>query len=91
MLLPSKNDILLLMINIEITKKNDKENDTNMIRRFTKKVRNSGILPRVRSIRYNNREVSKLIKKKETLRGIAKREEIKKLIKLGKLPENRLR
>ncbi len=79
------------MINIEITKKNDKENDTNMIRRFTKKVRNSGILPRVRSIRYNNREVSKLIKKKETLRGIAKREEIKKLIKLGKLPENRLR
>ncbi|MCK5285839.1 MAG: hypothetical protein KAJ58_01280 [Candidatus Pacebacteria bacterium] len=79
------------MINIEVTKKNNNENDANMIRRFTKKVRNSGILPRVRSIRYNNRKVSKFIKKKEALQGISKREEIKKLIKLGKLPENRLR
>ncbi|MCK4918374.1 MAG: hypothetical protein KAS02_01140 [Candidatus Pacebacteria bacterium] len=79
------------MINIEITKKNSNENDMNMIRRFTKKVRNSGILPRVRSIRYNNRKVSKFIKKKEALQGIAKREEIKRMIKLGKLPENRLR
>jgi len=79
------------MINVEVVKKNSNENDANMIRRFTKKIRNSGILPRVRSIRYNNRKVSKLIKKKETLRGIAKKEEIRKLIKLGKLPENRLR
>lgn len=79
------------MINIEIVKKNSNENDVNIIRRFTKRVRNSGILPRVRSIRYNNRKVSKLIKKKETLRGIARKAEIKKLIKLGKMPENRLR
>ncbi|MBU4536749.1 30S ribosomal protein S21 [Patescibacteria group bacterium] len=79
------------MINIEILKKNNNENDANIIRRFTKKVRNSGILPRVRSIRYNNRKVSKLIRKKETLQGIAKKEEIKRQIKLGKLPENRLR
>ena len=79
------------MINVEIVKKNNNENDMNMIRRFTKRVRNSGILPRVRSIRYNNRKMSKFLKKKETLQGIAKKEEIKRLIKLGKLPENRLR
>ncbi len=79
------------MINVEVVKKNTNENDVNLIRRFTKKIRNSGILPRVRSIRYNNRKVSKLIKKKETLRGIKRKEEIKKLIKLGKMPENRLR
>ncbi len=79
------------MINVEVVKKNEKENDMNLIRRFTKKIRNSGILPRVRSIRYNNRKVSKFIKKKETLQGIKRREEIKRQIKLGKLPENRLR
>ena len=78
------------MINIEVTKNNN-ENDMNLIRRFTKRVRNAGILPRVRSIRYNNRVVSKDMRKKETLKKIGKREEIKRLIKLGKLPENRLR
>ena len=78
------------MINIEVTKKNN-ENDMSIIRRFTKRVRNAGVLPRVRSIRYNNRVVSKDIRKKETLKKISKREEIKRLIKLGKLPENRLR
>ena len=78
------------MINVEVKKKNN-ENDANIIRRFTKRVRNAGILPRVRSIRYNQRPVSKYIKKKETLSKIEKREKIKKQIKLGKLPENRLK
>ena len=78
------------MINIEVTKNNN-ENDMSIIRRFTKRVRNAGVLPRVRSIRYNNRVVSKDMRKKETLKKIGKREEIKRLIKLGKLPENRLR
>ncbi len=85
-----RNGILLPMINIEVTKNNN-ENDMNIMRRFTKRVRNSGILPRVRSIRYNNKITSKYIKKKDALKKIEKREEIKKLIKLGKLPENRLR
>ena len=78
------------MINVEVTKNNN-ENDANIIRRFTKKIRNAGILPRVRSIRYHNKPVSKYIKKKDALKKIEKREEIKKLIKLGKLSENRLR
>ena len=78
------------MINVEVTKNNN-ENDLNIMRRFTKKVRNSGILPRVRSVRYNNKVVSKYIKKKETLKKIKKREEIKKMIKMGKMPENRLK
>ncbi len=78
------------MINAEVIKSNN-ENDTNIIRRFTKKVRNAGILPRVRSIRYHKRAISKYIKKKGTLSKIKKREEIKKQIKMGKVPENRLR
>jgi len=78
------------MINIEVTKNNN-ENDMSIIRRFTKRVRNAGILPRVRSIRYHNKANSKYIKKKDALKKIEKREEIKRLIKLGKIPENRLR
>ena len=78
------------MINVEVDKKGN-ENDANLIRRFTKRVRNAGILPRVRSIRYNQRTISKYIKKKGTLSKIKKREEIKKQIKLGKLSENRLK
>lgn len=79
------------MINVEVEKKNSNENDMNLIRRFTKKIKHSGILPKVRSVRYHNRQISKLMKKKETLQSIQKREEIKRQIKLGKLPENRLR
>jgi len=78
------------MINVEVAK-NSNENDANIIRRFTKRVRNAGILSRVRSIRYNQRAVSKYIKKKRTLSKIKKREEIKKQIKLGRIPENRLK
>ena len=78
------------MINVEVTKNNN-ENDINIIRRFTKKVRGSGILPRVRSIRYYSGATSKFIKKKKTLKGIEKREEIKRLIKLGRMSENKLR
>lgn len=78
------------MINVEVTKNNN-ENDANIIRRFTKRVRNAGILSRVRSIRYNQRAISKYIKKKGTLSKIKKREEIKRQIKLGKIPENRLK
>ncbi|MCK4386913.1 MAG: 30S ribosomal protein S21 [Candidatus Pacebacteria bacterium] len=79
------------MINVEITKNNGAENDMNLIRRFTKKIRNSGILPRVRSIRYHNRKTSKYVKKQETLKSISKKAEIQRLIKLGKMPENKLR
>lgn len=79
------------MINIEITKKSENENDMNIIRRFTKKVRNAGILPRIRSIRYHNRKISKYIRKQTTLKSISKRKEIKQLIKLGKMPENKLK
>lgn len=74
------------MINVEV-EKNANENTANLVRRFTKRVRDAGILKRVRKIRYNERKPSKYIKKKETLKRLLKKAEYEKLIKLGKITE----
>ncbi|MEY2664193.1 MAG: hypothetical protein RIT04_1, partial [Candidatus Parcubacteria bacterium] len=57
------------MINVEITR-NPNENSLNTLRRFTKKVQGSGVLPRVRSLRYNERVLSHYKRKMKTLESI---------------------
>lgn len=74
------------MINIEV-KKNANENNVNLIRRFSRRVQESGIIPRVKSLRYNERPMSKLSQKVMTVKRIAKRKETEKLRKLGKIAE----
>jgi hypothetical protein len=74
------------MINIEI-KRNGTENSMGVLRRFTKKVQGSGILPRVRSLRYNQRDLSHYKTKMKTLKSIRRKLEILELIKLGKMQE----
>lgn len=59
----------------------------SLIRRFTKRVRGSGILPRIRSIRYSKRHISDFKKKKQTLRKIERREKFEELYKQGKVEE----
>lgn len=76
------------MINVEITKNNN-ENNLSLIRRFSKKIKSSGIIPRVRSIRYNSRPESDFFKKKKALKTIRKKAEIEELMKLGKIQERR--
>ena len=76
-----------MVINVEVGKTGS-ENNINLIRKFTKKVQASGILPRSRSIRHNQRPLSEYTKKKKALKKIARKKEIAKLIKLGKMPEN---
>ena len=73
-------------INVKV-EKDSKENSIGLIRRFTKRVRGSGILTRVRGLRYYQRQPSSYVKKKQALKSIAKREKKKELIKLGKIPE----
>ncbi len=74
------------MINVEITR-NGTENSMGTLRRFTKKVQGSGILPRVRSLRYNQRGLSHYKTKMKTLKSIARKTEIQELIKMGKMQE----
>ncbi len=75
------------MINVEVLKTGN-ENNVNLIRRFTKKVQGSGVLPRVRSIRYAVRKMSPYVRQKKALKTIKRREEIAELIKLGKMTEH---
>jgi len=76
--------------NVEV-KKTGTENALGLIRRFQKRVQESGILPRVRSLRYNERTQSKLKRKRGTLKVIKRRKEYEKLRKMGKLPERKRR
>lgn len=71
-------------VNIEVDK-NANESGVNLIRRFQKRVQESGILNRARSTRYNERPKSKLSRKKSTLMSLNKRVEIERLKKLGKI------
>lgn len=71
-------------INVEVVKNNN-ENAVNLIRRFTKRVQGSGVLKRVRSLRYSERTLSKFTKKKKALKRIARTTEVNRLKKLGRM------
>jgi len=66
-------------------KKNPNENNTSVLRRFSRKIQESGIIQKVKGSRYNERKESKLKVKKGTLRRLVRRKEIEKLRKLGKI------
>lgn len=72
------------MINVEL-KKNEHENAASLIRRFTRKIQESGIIPKIKGSRYAQRDVSKLSQKVVALRKLARRTEVEKLKKLGKM------
>jgi ribosomal protein S21 len=72
------------MINVDL-KRNEHENPTNLIRRFTRKIQESGIIIKVKKNRYNERSISKLSQKVVALRRITRRAEVEKLKKLGKM------
>ncbi len=77
---------MAISINVEV-KKNPNESTASLIRRFTKRVQGSGVLPRVRGVAYRERPLSRLKRKMKTLKSIGRRKEIEKLKKLGKLQE----
>lgn len=73
------------MINVEITR-NAGENALSTLRRFTRKVQSSGVIPRMRSIRYSDRTQSPYKIKQRALTLITRRAAMAELIKLGKAP-----
>lgn len=71
-------------VNVEV-KKNANENTVSLVRRFQKRVQESGVLPRVRSIRYSERPLSVLKTKRAKLKklnNLAKYELAKKMGKI---------
>jgi ribosomal protein S21 len=75
------------MINVEV-QKNNNENAINIIKRFTKRVQGSGVLVRVRSLRYAERKESKYVRKKKTLKSLRRRTAHDLQVKLGKAVDN---
>ncbi len=73
------------MNNVSV-ERNPNESTSSVLRRFTKRVQDSGILNRVRGLKEMSRTLSHYKKKKATLEVIRRREEREKLAKLGKLP-----
>lgn len=66
-------------------KRKERESSRSLVRRFSKRVRQSGILRRAREIRFKTRPKSKRAKKESALRKERMRKEYEKLKKLGKL------
>ena len=63
----------------------DRENTQNLIRRFTKMIRQSGILRQTRKKQFHQRPTSSLLKKRAALRREKLKKEYKRLKKLGQI------
>lgn len=66
-------------------KKQNRENNQSLLRRFSKGMQQSGILIRAKKGRFVQRVKSEDMKKKSALRRLEKRDEYEKLKKLGEI------
>ncbi len=73
-----------MAVNAEV-RKNDAENDVNLIRRFSKRVQGVGLIQGLRKRRYHARDTSSAVRRKQTLKALARRAYVQEQIKLGKM------
>ncbi|MFH1426848.1 MAG: bS21 family ribosomal protein [Candidatus Kerfeldbacteria bacterium] len=71
---------------IDVDRKDDESND-GMIRRFTRKVQSSGVLPLKKRLQFHTSKPNKRSQKESAIRRSELREEREFLIKTGKLEE----
>ena len=62
----------------------DRDTNQALIRRFSRRLKASGILAKARKSKFHKRAKSAQMKKKAALRKIEKRAEYEKLVKLGR-------
>ncbi len=72
-------------------KKNPNENNASLLRRFSRRMIESGTIPKVKGQRYHERPMSKLSQKNVTLKKLVRRKDIDKLRKLRKIAEKKHR
>jgi len=68
-------------------KKEERESSQSLVRRFSRRVKLSGILMRARKLRYHTREKSRNMMKKSALRREELKKEYEEQKKLGKIKE----
>lgn len=71
---------------VEVQKK-DHETASSLVRRFSRRIQQSGILLRSRKLRFYNRKPSKTQRREAAMRRIKKQSEYERLVKLGKIDE----
>lgn len=76
--------------NVEV-EKNNQESTANLIRRFTKRVQGSGIIPKTRKNRYYKRAKSEMVNRVAKLKKLEKQVKYESLLKLGKIQEKQRR
>ncbi len=74
--------------NVQV-EKNQNESSANVIRRFTKRMQNAGIVRRMRDNRYYARMKSSNVRKEARLKKLAKKEAYEKDYKMGKVIERK--
>lgn len=70
--------------NVEL-KRNNRETGVSLVRRFSRKMQEAGVIPTVKSKRYNTRGVSKLAQKNMRIKSLIRRAHVERLKKLGKM------
>jgi len=73
--------------NVQVEKSGN-ENTGAVLRKFTQRMRSSGIVQKMRKIRYRARPLSITTRRKAALRKINRSEEFEQLIKDGKLSDS---
>lgn len=74
--------------NVQV-EKNQNESSANVIRRFTKRMQNAGIVRRMRASRYYTRVKSTNVRKEARLKKLTKKENYERDYKMGKVIETR--
>ncbi len=67
------------------SKKKEGESSSNLLFRFSKRIRQSGVLTEVRKRRFKSRKVNKRARRLSAIYRTKKREEVARLKKLGLL------
>lgn len=68
---------------IQVTRKDSAEANENLIRRFNRKVQQSGILAKVKDLQYFRKPISKVERRKKAILRKARKAEKLKRIRLG--------
>jgi ribosomal protein S21 len=77
-----------MAINVQVTKQGN-ENTASVLRKFSYKVRSSGILMHVRKIQNRVKPKSRNMRKFAALSRLQRRKQIEKMVKEGRIPERK--
>lgn len=73
-----------MALNVDLTRK-EKENTMGVMKRFTQNVRSSGVIPKLKGMKFQERKHSSLKRKNQALRRIEKTAERDFMRKMGKV------